>query len=65
MKKENVLDVKTYMNLLRMFILADDNGDDLLPISNIIVNENGSYSFIVQNMQTGEKYKHTIITEEL
>ena len=51
--------------LIKYLLFEDDGGDDMAPVSELSFNEDGSYSFVVENEITGAKFKHTIKTEEV
>jgi len=53
------------VNIIRLLLFEDESGEDMIPCSDLIFNEDGSYSFVVVNTLTGEKMKHTILTEEV
>lgn len=59
------MEVNTLIQILRYMLFEDENGEDMQPVTDLLFNDDESFSFIVENTLTGEKIKHTIVSEEI
>jgi hypothetical protein len=56
---------KEYLNVAKLFLEDPETGEALMIVSDLILEGNGKYSFIVGNDSQTVFWKHTIRTEEL
>lgn len=48
-----------------IFLKDPETGEDLRPFTGLLVNDDRSYCFKVENKDGSRKWMHTIITEEI
>jgi hypothetical protein len=56
---------KEYINVGKLFLEDPETAENLMIVSDLILEGNGKYSFIVGNADQTVFWKHTIRTEEL